>query len=89
MKNGISIIKKIKTGNVDISSEEFNPKKGKFRLSILVNLDVVDEIRKVASKRHVPYQTLINQKLREIFLDEKSVEDRLARIEKIVLKKRA
>jgi predicted DNA binding CopG/RHH family protein len=82
-------VKKIKTGNVEIGPDEFNPKNGKFRVNMFVDLDVVDEIRKVAAKRHIPYQTLINQKLREVFLSEESLEDRLARIEEIVLKKRA
>ncbi len=82
-------MKKIKTGNVEIGPDEFNPKNGKFRVNMFVDLDVVDEIRKVAAKRHIPYQTLINQKLREVFLSEESLEDRLARIEEIVLKKRA
>ena len=69
--------------------DEFNPKKGKFRVNMFVDLDVVDEIRKIASRRHIPYQTLINQKLRDIFMNEESIEDRVARIEGIVLKKRA
>ena len=82
-------MRKIKTGKVEIGPDEFNPKKGKFRVNMFVDLDVVDEIRKVAAKRHVPYQTLINQKLRELFMEEQSIEDRVARIEKIVLKKRS
>ena len=53
-------MKKIKTGNVEIGPDEFNPKKWKFRVNMFVDLDVVDEIRKAAAKRHVPYQTLIN-----------------------------
>ena len=38
-------MRKIKTGNVEISPDEFNPKKGKFRVNMFVDLDVVDEIR--------------------------------------------
>ena len=82
-------MKKIKTGKVEITTDEFNPKKGKFRVNMFVDLDVLDEIRKFAEKRHIPYQTLINQKLREVFMNEESIEDRVARIEKIVLKKRS
>jgi len=81
-------MKKIKTGKVEIGRDEFNPKKGKFRVNMFVDLDVVDEIRKRAAKRRIPYQTLINQKLRELFLNEKSLEDRVTKIEKL-LKKRA
>jgi predicted DNA binding CopG/RHH family protein len=82
-------MKKIKTGKVEIGPDEFNSKKGKFRVNMFVDLDVVDEIRRIAAKRHIPYQTLINQKLREILMNEQSLEDRLARIEEIVLKKRS
>lgn len=82
-------MKKIKTGQVEIGPDEFNSKKGKFRVNMFVDLDVVDKIRKVAAKRHIPYQTLINQKLREVFMNEQSIEERVTRIEEIILKKRA
>lgn len=82
-------MKKIRTGNVEIGPDEFNSKRGKFRVNMFVDLDVVDEIRKIAAKRHVPYQTLINQKLREVFMNEASLEERVAKIEKLVLKRRA
>lgn len=81
-------MKKIKTGKTEIDSDEFNPKHGKFRVNMFVDLDVVDEIRKVAAQRNVPYQTLINQKLREVFLNEATLEDRVSRLEQL-LKKRA
>ncbi len=82
-------MKKIKTGNIEISPDEFNPRRGKFRVNMFVDLDVVDEIRRCAAKRYVPYQTLINQKLREIFMNEVTLEDRVERIEKLLQKKRA
>ncbi len=82
-------MKKIKTGKIEIGPDEFNTKKGKFRVNMFVDLDIVDEIRKAAAKRHIPYQTLINQKLREVFMNEQSIEDRVSRIEELVLKKRS
>ena len=82
-------MKKIKTGSIEIGPNEFNPKQGKFRVNMFVDLDVVDEIRKVAAKRHIPYQTLINQKLREVFMNEPSLEERVTKIEKQLQKKRA
>jgi len=81
-------MKKIKTGNVEIDPDEFDPKNGKFRVNMFVDLDVVDEIRRVAAKRNVPYQTLINQKLREVFLSEATLEERVTQLEKL-MKKRA
>ena len=59
-------MKKIKTGKVEIGSDEFNPKKGKFRVNMFVDLDVIDEIRKIALSEHMPYQTWINRKLRDL-----------------------
>ena len=66
-------MKKIKTCKIDIGPNEFSPQKGKFRVNMFVDLDVVDAIRKIASKRNMPYQTLINQKLRELFMNEQTV----------------
>jgi hypothetical protein len=82
-------MKKIKTGNIEIGPDEFNPKHSKFRVNMFVDLDVVEEIRRVAAQRNIAYQTLINQKLREIFLHEETLEDRVARLEKLLKKKRA
>ena len=71
-----------------IAQNEFNPKNVKIRISMFVDGDILDAAKKLAKQRgDIGYQTLINQKLREIFLDEESVEDRLSRLEEIVLKK--
>ncbi len=59
-------MKKIKTGKVEIGPDEFNPKHGKFRVNMFVDLDVIDQIRKVASAEHMPYQTWINRQLRDL-----------------------
>ena len=87
-------MRKIKTGKVEISSDEFNPKKGKFRVNMFVDLDVIDEIRKLAETEHMPYQTWINRKLRELVegkatgLTEKDIAKLIdARLEKRVDKK--
>lgn len=61
---------KIKTGKVDLlSPDEF--KSGKFRLNMWIDIDVVDAIRKQAKAEHMPYQTFINRKLREVALTPK------------------
>ena len=58
--------KKIKYGKVDVLSEdEFNPKYAKFRVTMYIDLDVLDELRKRAASRGLPYQTYINQLLRD------------------------
>jgi|GEM_PF-1582205 len=63
-------MKKIKTGKVELPLNEFNPKKGKFRVNMFVDLDVIDSIRKRAAEEHMPYQTWINRKLREVVQNE-------------------
>lgn len=65
-KNGKNTMRKIKTGNIEIDPDEFNPKKGKFRVNMFVDLDVIDAIRERANAEHMPYQTWINRKLREL-----------------------
>jgi len=66
-------MKKIKTGKIEISPFEFNPKKGKFRVNMFVDLDVIDAIRERAQSEHMPYQTWINRKLRELIEDHSSM----------------
>jgi uncharacterized protein (DUF4415 family) len=82
---------KFKTGKVSrIPEDEFEPKNMKVRISMFIDGDVLESAKETAKHRgDIGYQTLINQKLREVFLNEETVEDRLARLEKIVLKKRA
>ena len=60
--------KKIKYGHVELPDEAFNPKNAKFRVTMFIDLDVLAEIRKYAAKKGLPYQTYINQHLRNSFL---------------------
>ena len=82
---------KFKTGKVSrIPKDEFERKNVKIRISMFVDSDVLEAVKKVARQRSdIGYQTLINQKLRDVFLNEESVEDRLSRLENAILKKRA
>lgn len=81
--------KAIKYGKVELDSDEFDKKYCKVRVTMMVDEDVVDAFRAEAAKRHVGYQTLMNQKLRDAISDESSFEKRLETLEKIVLKKLA
>jgi len=85
----MTIKNKIKYGKVEIDADEFDPKYCKVRVTMMIDEEVVKACRAEAAKRHVGYQTLINQKLREIYFGEKSVEKRLEVLESLVLKKRA
>jgi len=85
----MTIKNKIKYGKVELDEDEFDPKYCKVRVTMMIDEEVVRACRAEAAKRHVGYQTLINQKLREIYFGEKSLEKRLEVLESMVLKKRA
>jgi predicted DNA binding CopG/RHH family protein len=60
MKNKIEHGKK----NV-LDSDEFDPKHAKFRVTMFIDLPILETIRKEAKQNGLPYQTYINQLLRE------------------------
>jgi len=72
--------KKIRYGKIDLPKEAYDSKNAKFRVTMFIDLDVLDEIRKKASKKGLPYQTYINQLLRDVTLGSEDEE----RIRKIV-----
>lgn len=47
-----------------ISTDEFEPKYAKERISIWIDEDVLDEFRKIAKDNDKKYQTLINEVLK-------------------------
>lgn len=51
---------------MDLPPDEFEPKNVKFRVTMFVPLDVLDEIRKKAKAKDLPYQIYINQILRDV-----------------------
>ncbi len=71
-------------GEVDLLDKDaFSPKETKFRVTMFIDLDVLNEIRKRAKEKGLPYQTYINLFLREHHLaDGQSVLGRLDAIEK-------
>lgn len=81
--------KNIKYGTVELSPDEFHAKNVKVRISIMIDGEVLDAFKMAAEKRHVGYQTLINSKLRDCMGDlERSLEDRVATLEKLFIKPR-
>ena len=60
--------KKTKLGNVTLPDDAFNAKETKFRVTMFLDLDVLDAIRARAKDRGLPYQTFINQVLRDLVL---------------------
>lgn len=80
--------KKISYGKIDIPEEDFDMKDAKFRVTMFIDLVVLDEIRKRAAKKRLPYQTYINQILRETVLGN-SEEERIRKIVREELAKKS
>ena len=70
---------KIKFGDVSLPDDAFNSKETKFRVSMYLDLDVLDQIRLMAKSKGLPYQTFINQLLRERVLGSE-MDDRIRKI---------
>jgi hypothetical protein len=88
-----------RTKEVDLTEDELDIKAAKAKLSMWIDGDILEAIR-LATKKQTGstkgYQTFLNKKLREIFLNEVTeidpkriaeIEKRLGIIEKVVLKK--
>ena len=57
--------------------------------SIRLDADIIDMAKKHAEQEGVGYLTWLNKKLREIVLGEVALEDRVAKLEKAVFRKKA
>ena len=84
--------KDVQFGSKDLlADDEFDPKYGKERISIMLDMQVVDAFRKRAEQEGKKYQTLMRETLRDFIFGNKQeeFEKRLSRVEKALLKKRA
>lgn len=82
----------IKFGKKDLlAGDEFDPKYGKERITILLDQQVVDAFRKKAKKEGKKYQALMRDSLKAFIFDESEsdLEKRLARVEAALFKKHA
>ena len=58
--------KKIQYGKKDLLPHDaFEPKNVKMRISIMLDLDIIDEFKVRSAKQREGYQTLVNKALRE------------------------
>ena len=48
-----------------LDHNEFDPKHAKFRVTMFIDLPILETIRNEAKQKGLPYQTYINQLLRE------------------------
>jgi predicted DNA binding CopG/RHH family protein len=79
---------KIQYGEKDrLSAEDFAPENVKQRISIMIDMDVLDKVKVHAKNAGLPYQTFINQLLRQHVSGQSTVEQRLKKIEETIFKK--
>ncbi len=79
---------KNKYGPIDLlPPDAFNKKDTKFRVTMFIDLEVLEEVRKRAKEQGLPYQTYINHFLRTSHLDsneKQSLETRVSSLEATV-----
>ena len=61
-----SVKKKIKYGSVEIPEDAFEPVNAKARITMWVGMDLLEEVKKRAAAKDLPYQTYMNQLLRGV-----------------------
>ena len=74
---------KIIHGKVEIDEFEFEPRNVKVRVTTMIDLDVLQKLKKIAQSKKQKYQTLLNQMLRS-FVDGKKEQDLELKIRQIV-----
>jgi uncharacterized protein (DUF4415 family) len=72
-------------GSVSATPKELSLKDAKIRITMMVDLDIVEEYRALAKKTGSKYQTLMNQKLREALHAEKEKMDLAERVKQLEL----
>lgn len=82
--------KDVKYGKKDLlQKDEFDPQYGKERISIMLDMQVVDAFRKKAKDEGKKYQALIRDALKSHIFGNKDdeIEKRLSRVEATVFKR--
>jgi predicted DNA binding CopG/RHH family protein len=59
---------KIKYGKVDLPEDAFESKNVKARITMWIGMDLLEEVKKRAATKDLPYQTYLNQVLRDSIL---------------------
>ena len=61
--------KKIRYSDKNIlPPDEFADRNVKIRITTMIDLDVLKAIKAAATRQHMPYQTLLNETLRRVFV---------------------
>jgi predicted DNA binding CopG/RHH family protein len=77
---------KIEFAEKDVIPGALSARQARFRVTMFLDLEVLEKVRKAAALRGLPYQTYINQFLREAHLG--NDEDRIRRIVRDELKRK-
>lgn len=81
--------KDIQYGDIEVDlPSTWNSSETKVRITTFLDEDLLIKIKKEAKIQGKKYQSLLNEKLREIFMGEKSLETRLKKLEEEVFKKK-
>jgi len=69
-----------------LSMDEFEKKNTKVRITTFIDIDVLEQLKEEAATTGKKYQTLLNEKLREIVLEEETIKSTLSDINKRLTK---
>lgn len=69
-----------------LSKDEFEKKNTKVRITTFIDIDVLEQLKEEAATTGKKYQTLLNEKLREIVLEEETIKSTLSDINKRLTK---
>jgi len=73
-----------------LENDEFDSEHGKQRISLMLDIQVIEAFKNLAKKEGKKYQVLIRDTLRKTVFNKKNdIENRLKELEKAVFKKRA
>ncbi|MCB0407573.1 MAG: hypothetical protein KDD34_05160 [Bdellovibrionales bacterium] len=77
-------------GNKDFDAPtDWEKKDIKIRITTFLDEDLLEKIKTEARLQNKKYQTYLNERLRELFMGEESIESRLKSLEEIIKKRRA
>ncbi len=65
-----------------LSNDEFEKKNTKVRITTFIDVDVLEQLKAEAATTGKKYQTLLNEKLREIVFEEETIKSTLSDINK-------
>lgn len=81
--------KDIQYGDVEVDlPSTWNSSETKVRITTFLDEDLLVKIKEEAKAQGKKYQSLLNERLREVFMGEESLETRLKKLEEEVFKKK-